>query len=142
MDVNQNDDSNSTPQVSCTAWCAGTLEHIDAIFPKISQPSEEVFLELARQQGLITSIYSDHASSSSSSSPVLHVQLDEYKLKKSLHDLAQLLSCQGLLAVRMTHNGFSQHDYTLFLNYLSSAMLHLEESLRKSSLTLKKDHLN
>jgi hypothetical protein len=117
----------STPQtpqtpsqsLQCTAWCKSATEQLDDIFGKSSVKSADVLVSLAIQQGLL-------------SSSNLSVQQDSKQVEKLVHDFAQLLSCQGLLSLKLTNNGYAQREYSLFLNYINTAMLHLGEAIKRS----------
>ena len=112
--------SQPSPQnLSCTAWCKGATEQLDDIFGKSSAKSADVLVSLAGQQGLLNNSN-------------LSVHQDLKLVDKSVHEFAQLLSCQGLLPLRLSNNGYAQREYSLFLNYINTAMLHLSEAIKRS----------
>lgn len=122
-DVNNSATSttSTTParSLECSPWCKGAVDQLDDILNKSHVKSEDILVTLASQQGLL-------------SGSSLSVQQSEQQIEQSVHEVAQLLACQGLLTLRITKSAFAQREYALFLNYMNTAMLHLGEAIRKS----------
>jgi hypothetical protein len=87
-----------------------------------------LFVSLAQQQNML-----DLTSSSPTPNPPLNLNSPNIiQTFTSIHNHAKLLACWGLLPMRLSENRFAQHEFAMFLNHLDSAILHLNNAIKKT----------